>query len=50
MLFTYALCIQGKHHLLTYVDKEHKVIIYHLQSGGMSMALLHKHVTLAEDP
>ena len=49
MLFTFGLCIQGKHHLLTYVDsqeKEHKVMIDHLQSVGMPMASLHKHVTL----
>ena len=52
MLFTFRLCIQGKHHLLTYVDsqeKEYKVMIDHLQSGGMPMASLHKHVTLTED-
>ena len=48
MLFTFGLCIQGKHDL-TYVDsqeKEHKVMMDHLQSGGMPMASLHKHVTL----
>ena len=41
MLFTLALCIQGKHHLHTHVDsqqKEQKVMIDHLQSGGMPMA------------
>ena len=42
----------GKHHLLTYVDsqeKEHKVMIDHLQSVGMPMASLHKHVTFTKD-
>ena len=50
MLFTFGLCIQGKYHLLTFVgsqEKEHKVMINHLQSGGVPMASLHKPVTLA---
>ena len=48
MLFTFGLCIQGKYHLHTYVDsqeKEHKVRIDHLQSGGMPVASLYKSLT-----
>ena len=52
MLFTFGLCIQGNHQLLTCVylqEKEQKVMVDHLQSGGMPMASLHKPVTLTED-
>ena len=52
MLFTFGLCIQGKHQLLAHVsskENEQKVMIDHLQSGGMPMASLHKPVTITKD-
>ena len=52
MLFTFGLSIQGKHQLLAYVsskEKEQKVMVDHLQSGGMPMASLHKPVTITKD-
>ena len=49
MLFTFGLCIQGNHQLLTCVYlQDQKVIVDHLQSGSMPMASLHKPVTLSE--
>ena len=46
-LFTFGLCIQENHQLLTCVYSEQNVMVDHLQSGGMPMASLHKPATLA---
>ena len=52
MLFAFGLSIQGKHQLLANVsskEKEQKVVVDHLQLGGMPMASLHKPVTITKD-
>ena len=52
MLFTFGRSIQGNHQLLACVyskEKEQKVMVDQLQSGGITMASLHNPGTLNED-